>query len=87
MSTKVYGFRMTEDKIEEFNDACNALPLALKPNELLRSYVDYVINTSKNYKKTGHIKMGFLTYENSIVLLNLEGKQEQINFEGDSNEC
>jgi hypothetical protein len=77
---------MEEDKIEEFNNACNDLPVSFKPNELLRSYVDYIINTSKNYKKTGHIKMGFLTYENSIVLLNLEGKQKQINFEGDLNE-
>lgn len=86
--TKVYGFRMSPQKIEEFEDACHSLPIAFKPNELLRSYVDYIINTSNNYKKTGHVKMGFLSYDESIVFLNLEGKQTQIEFEEDlKHEC
>lgn len=86
MSTKVWGFRMTPEKIEEFSNACNNLPISFKPNDLLRSYVDYIINSSNEYKKTGHVKMGFLTYQNSIVILNLEGKQQEINFDGDNNE-
>lgn len=79
--TKVYGFRMPPEKVQEFEEACQTLPISFKPNELLRGYVDYIINTADNYKKTGHIKMGFLTYDKSIVLLNLEGKQQQIKFE------
>lgn len=79
--TKVYGFRIPPQKIKEFEDACQNLPIAFKPNDLLRSYIDYIISTSDNYKKTGHIKMGFLSYDKSIVLLNLEGKQTNLEFE------
>lgn len=79
--TKVYGFRLTPEKIEEFENACNNLPIHFKPNELLRGYIDYIINTSKKYKQTGNVKMGFLTYDSSIVILNLEGTQTQINFD------
>lgn len=80
MKTKVYGFRLPPEKIEEFENACYSLPIVFKPNDLLRSYIDYVISTADEYKKTGHIKMGFLSYDNNIVLLNLEGKQTQIDF-------
>lgn len=86
--TKVYGFRMSPEKIKEFESACHNLPISFKPTELLRGYVDYIINTSSNYKNTGHIKMGFLSYDKSIVILNLEGKQTQFEFEEDlKNEC
>ena len=82
-STKVYGFRMTPEKIKRFEDACQNLPVFLKPNELLRGYIDYIISSSEQYKKTGHIKMGYLSYDKSIVILNLEGEQGQLDFEGD----
>ncbi len=86
--TKVYGFRMSPDKIKEFEESCHSLPISFKPNELLRGYVDYIIQTADNYKKTGHIKMGFISYDNTIVFCNLEGKQTQIHFEEDlKNEC
>lgn len=81
--TKVVGFRVSPEKIQEFEDACNSLPVNFKPTELLRGYMDYIISTANNYKKTGHIKMGFLSYDNQIVILNLEGKQGQIDFDGD----
>lgn len=81
--TKVVGFRVSPEKIQEFEDACNSLPVNFKPTELLRGYMDYIISTANNYKKTGHIKMGFLSYDKQIVILNLEGKQGQIDFDGD----
>lgn len=80
MKTKVYGFRLPPEKIEEFENACHSLPIVFKPNELLRSYIDYIISTADEYKKTGQIKMGFLSHQSNIVLLNLEGKQTQIDF-------
>lgn len=79
--TKVVGFRVSPEKIQEFEDACSSLPVNFKPTELLRGYMDYIISTANNYKKTGHIKMGFLSYDKQIVILNLEGKQGQIYFE------
>lgn len=81
--TKVVGFRVSPEKIQEFEDACHSLPVNFKPTELLRGYMDYIITTANNYKKTGHIKMGFLSYDKQIVILNLEGKQGQIDFDGD----
>ena len=79
--TKVVGFRVSPEKIKEFEDTCSLLPVDIKPTELLRGYMDYIISTANNYKKTGHIKMGFLSYDKQIVILNLEGKQGQIYFE------
>lgn len=79
--TKVVGFRVLPEKIQEFEDACNSLPVNFKPTELLRGYMDYIISTANNYKKTGHVKMGFLSYDKQIVILNLEGKQSEIQFE------
>ena len=81
--TKVVGFRVSPEKIQEFEEACNSLPVNFKPTELLRGYMDYIISTANNYKKTGHVKMGFLSYDKQIVILNLEGKQGRIDFDGD----
>lgn len=79
--TKVYGFRMTPEKIQEFDNACHNLPISFKPNELLRGYVDYIISSSEQYKKTGHIKLGYLAYDKSIVILNFECEQRRFYFE------
>lgn len=57
--TKVVGFRVSPEKIQEFEDACHSLPVSFKPTELLRGYMDYIISTANDYKKTGHVKMGF----------------------------
>lgn len=78
--TKVHSLRMTPEKIDKFHTACNSLPLIFKPNELLNSYIDYIISSAEQYKKTGHIKMGFLSYDKSIVILNLEGQQRSFDF-------
>ena len=81
--TKVVGFRVSPEKIKEFEEACHSLPISFKSTELLRGYMDYIISTANNYKKTGHIKMGFLSYDKNIIICNLEGKQGQIDFDGD----
>lgn len=81
--TKVVGFRVSPEKIEEFENACNSLPVNFKPTELLRGYIDYIISTANTYKKTGHVKMGFLSYDKNIIICNLEGKQGQIDFENE----
>lgn len=78
--TKVHSLRMTPEKIDKFHTACNSLPFTFKPNELLNSYIDYIISSAEQYKKTGHIKMGFLSYDKSIVILNLEGQQRSFDF-------
>lgn len=79
--TKVVGFRVSPEKIKEFDEACHSLPIHFKPTELLRGYMDYIISTANNYKKTGHVKMGFLSYDKNIIICNLEGRQGHIDFE------
>ena len=79
--TKVVGFRVSPEKIKEFEDAFNSLPVNFKPTELLRGYIDYIISTANDYKKTGHVKMGFLSYDKNIIICNLEGRQVHIDFE------
>lgn len=79
--TKVVGFRVSPEKIKQFEEACHSLPISFKSTELLRGYMDYIISTANNYKKTGHIKMGFLSYDKNIIICNLEGRQVHIDFE------
>lgn len=81
--TKIYGIRTEASFIEDYNNACKDLPIALKPSQLITSYMQYIIDTSNYYKKTGQVKMGFLSFEKNLVLLNLEGRQTHFKFDED----
>lgn len=79
--TKNIGIRTDEERIEAFRQACEDLPLSLNPRKMIESYMDYVIDTSNNYKETGKIKFGFVNYSGNLILCNLEGQQKYFIFE------
>jgi hypothetical protein len=46
--SKVLGIRLDKDLLNDFERACDSLPIALKPQDLLKSYIRSVVDISKN---------------------------------------
>lgn len=81
-NTKIYSVRLDKDLIEDFVWSCKNLPISYKASALIESYMKYIIEMSKDYKESGHCKMGFLKKNGTTVLYDSVG--QQLSFSIDS---
>lgn len=79
--TKMLGLRLDTQLIEDYRNACEGLPIMFKHKSLIESYMQYIIDSEKYYRETGKLKLGFITFNNNVVLYNQEGRQESIDYE------
>lgn len=80
-NTKSFSIRTDRELIENFNKACYGLPISFKPRALIESYMKYIVDVENEYKKTGDIKLGFLsTSKGEIIIYSENSKMNQLQF-------
>jgi len=81
-TTMPYTVRTDKKLVAEYKQACQNLPIILKPTQLLHAYMQSIVDASKLYEKTGSVKLGYITGDKSVIIYNSEGTQRAFEFEG-----
>ena len=76
-TSKVLGIRLEKDLIDDFERACQNLPMALKPQEILKAYIRSVVEVSKDIEAdTLHIAHS----SNNVVIINPKATFQKIHI-------
>lgn len=77
--TKTYSLRLDNDFIEDFKNSVKFLPAPIKHNELIKSYMQTIIDLSKTvHSEKGIKEFLFTTNSKGSVLLNADAKFRKI---------
>lgn len=80
-NTKMLGVRLESELVDSFKDACHNLPITFKPSELLKTYMQHIVSTSEQYKKTGKCSLAYFNSFGKIVIIGNNGVQEDFVFD------
>ena len=80
-TTMAWSIRTDKKLVADYKQACQNLPIILKPTQLLHAYMQSIVDASKLYNKTGTVKLGYITGDKSVIIYNSEGNQHAFEFE------
>ena len=80
-TTMIWSVRTDKKLVAEYKEACKDLPIILKPTQLIHAYMQSIVDASRLYNKTGHVKLGYIVGDNNVIIYNSEGTQHAFEFE------
>jgi len=79
-TTMTWSIRTDKKLVAEYKQACQNLPIIFKPTQLIHAYMQSIVDASKLYNKTGHVKLGYITGDKNVIIYNSEGTQHAFEF-------